>query len=119
MFCDFCGKKLADDSKYCRRCGGQQNGQFEDTQPLTIIDEAALSSTKQQVFRSVPWHNSIFKKQPSQDRSRVWRIMYSLISLLTLGALIYILITFKTIREYQILTGILGSLFIVYSWWKR
>jgi hypothetical protein len=119
MFCDFCGKELANDSKYCRRCGGQQSGQFEDTQPLPIIDAANLSSGKRQVARSASWQNSISNKKPLHDRSKVWRIMYSLISLSTLVLLIYILITFKTIRDYQILTGIVGGLFVVYSWWKR
>lgn len=119
MFCDFCGKKLANDSKYCRRCGAQQSAQFEDTQPLPIIDEAALGSTKRQAFRSVPWQQSLFKKNSSPNRSPVWRIMYSLVAVATLVVLVYIFTTFKTIREYQILTGIVGGLFVVYNWWKR
>ncbi len=119
MFCDFCGKKLANDSKYCRRCGGQQSDQFEDTQPLPIIDEATLNNAQRQAFRSVPEHHSIFEKKSSQDRSKVWRIIYSLVSLSTLVGLIYILVTFKTMRDYQILTGIVGGLFVIYSWWKR
>ncbi|HEY3423214.1 MAG TPA: zinc-ribbon domain-containing protein [Negativicutes bacterium] len=119
MFCDFCGKKLFYDSKYCRRCGRQQSYQLEDTQPLPIIDEITFSSTKRQAFRSEPCGDLILKKKTSNGRSKVWRIMYSLVSLATLGVLIYILTTFKTIREYQILTGIAGSLLVVYIWWKR
>jgi predicted amidophosphoribosyltransferase len=119
MFCDFCGKKLSNDSKYCRRCGRQQSDQMEDTQPIPIIDEVTFSRTNRQAFGSGSWHNLISQKKTSNDRSKVWRIMYSLVSLAMLAILIYILTTFKTIREYQILTGILGGLLVLYIWWKR
>jgi uncharacterized membrane protein YvbJ len=119
MFCDFCGNKLANDAKYCRRCGGQQRDKLGDTQPLPIIDEATLSRTKLQTFRPEQWQNLNFKKSPSQDRSKMWRIMYNLFCLVTIVGVIYILMTFKTIREYQILTGIVGGLLVVYIRCKR
>jgi predicted amidophosphoribosyltransferase len=119
MFCDFCGNKLANDAKYCRRCGGQQRDKLGDTQPLPVIDEATLSRTKLQTFYSEPGKNSNFKQKTSQERSKIGRIMYNLLCLAIFVLVIYILMTFKTIREYQILTGILGSLLVVYIRWKR
>lgn len=104
MFCDFCGKKLANHSKYCRHCGGQQSDQWEDTQPLPIIDAATLSNTKQ----------LILEKRTLRSGFKIRKMIYILVSLATIVVLIYILATFKTIKEYQILTVIIGGMLIIY-----
>jgi hypothetical protein len=119
MYCDFCGKRLSYNAKYCRYCGRQLKDPLGDTLPLPVIDEVMLHSAKQETLSFVPWYRSIFPKKPLTNRSKVWRILYDLFSLAAFAALLYILVTFKTIKEYQFLTGLWGSLLASYIWWKR
>jgi hypothetical protein len=119
MYCDFCGKRLSYGAKYCRFCGRQLKDPLGDTLPLPVIDDVMLHSIKQEKLGFVPWHRRLLPKKPSTNRSKVWRILYDLFSLAAFAALLYILVTFKTIKEYQILTGIWGGLVAVYIWWKR
>lgn len=119
MYCDDCGKKSSYNAKYCRNCGRQLKDHFGDTRPLPAISEAMMHCAKRQTLGSLPWYNSIFPKKPLTNRSKVWRIVYDLFSLVVIVVLLYILATFKTIKEYQALTGLWGGLLLIYIWWKR
>lgn len=118
MYCDLCGKKLSYNAKYCNYCGQQLRRPLEDTQPLPVFDDAMLLSASRHV-PDTPWYKSIFPRKRLKNRSKVWRILYDLFSLAAFAALLYILTTFKTIKEYQILTGLWGGLLAIYIWWKR
>jgi hypothetical protein len=118
MYCDFCGKTLSYNVKYCRYCGRQLKGCSGDTQPLPVIDEVMLNHIQGGTINVAPWYKSIFKRKTRETRSNMWRIMHCLLSLLILVALIYIILTFTTIKQYQILIGVVGSLFASYIWWR-
>lgn len=119
MYCDFCGIKLSYHVKYCRHCGRQLRDRSGDTQPLPVLDEAFLNSHKGQVLGLEPWYKSGFKKKALFDRFKVRRMLHYVLSAAIIAELLYILATFKTIKEYQTLLAILGGLFAVYIWWKR
>ncbi|MBP2625842.1 MAG: hypothetical protein H6Q68_553 [Firmicutes bacterium] len=119
MYCDFCGNKIHYNVRYCRKCGRQLRDRSGDTQPIPVIDEKILRSTRGQPLGSAPWYKRIFPKKAPTNRSKVERVMYYLASVAMIGGLIYILATFQTIKEYQRLTTILGGLLAIYSWWKR
>lgn len=119
MYCDLCGRKLSYNAKYCRYCGRQLKDPLSDTLPLPVIDEAMLLSVRQQVPVFVPWYKNIFPRKTFKNRSKAWQILYDLFSLAGLIAFLYILLTFKTVKEYQILTVVWGSLLAFFIWWKR
>ena len=119
MYCDFCGNKLPYNVRYCRTCGRQLKDHSGDTQPIPVIDETILCSTKGQVLGSTPWYKLSFKKKSPTNRSKVYRVMYYLASVAIIAGLIYILMIFKTVKEYQILTAIVGGLWAIYIWWQR
>ena len=119
MYCDFCGNKLPFNVKYCRQCGRQLKDHSGDTQPIPVIDETILRSSKPQVLGSLPFYKSLVTKKAPTQHPIVWTIMYYLTSVAIIAALIYVLTMFKTIKEYQVLTGVMGSLWAVYIWWKR
>lgn len=116
MYCDFCGKKLYSNVNYCRHCGQLLKDNLEDTQPLPVIDDTILKMAKQKAVLPLPWPNCLTKKQTWIDKFQFWKKIYALISLILFLALLYILATFKTIKEYQILTVILGGLIVIYTW---
>jgi len=118
MYCDFCGNKLSYHVRYCCKCGRPLKDHAGDTQPIPIIDETILRSSKPQALGSVPWYKLIFKKKMPTNRSKVWRVVYYLASVAIIGGLLYILTIFKTVKEYQILTATWGSLLAIYIWWK-
>ena len=119
MYCDFCGIKLPYNVKYCRHCGRQLRDRSGDTQPLPVIDEALLNRTNGQMLGAEPWYKWPFKKKTLANGPKVRKILYYIFSLTTITAVIYILATFKTIKEYQALLAILGGLLAIYIWWKR
>ncbi len=119
MYCDFCGKKLYYNVNYCRHCGQLLKGRSEDTNPLPVIDDTKLNLTKRPASISSPWANFISKLKTAISNSQLWRRLYGLVSLTVLVSLIYILSTFKTIGQYQILTVTWGSLVVIYTWIKR
>lgn len=122
MFCDFCGKKLSYNIKYCRYCGQQLKSSLDDTQPLPVIDKAMLYSAVRPptTFTSPPsWYRSMIPQKPFTKRSRLGRIVYDLFSIVVTITLLYILATFKTVREYQGLTGLWGGILLIYILWKR
>jgi len=119
MYCDFCGNKLSYNARYCRKCGRQLKDHSGDTQPIPIIDETILRSTKPQALGSVPWYKLMFKKKMPTHRSKAWSVMYYLTAVAIVAGLIYVLTTFTTIKEYQRLTGIAGGLLAMYIWWQR
>lgn len=119
MYCDFCGNKLSYNVRYCCKCGRQMKDRSGDTQPIPVIDETILRSTKGQVLVSAPWYKVIFKRKTATNRPKVWRVIYYLASVAIIAGLIYILATFQTIKAYQKLTAIWGSLLAIYIWWKR
>jgi len=118
MYCDFCGKNLSYNVKYCRYCGRHLKDGSGDTQPLPVIDEVMLTNIKRQAITTVPWHKAIFNKKTPMQRFKMWKIITFLFSLVILVALIYIVATFKTVKEYQILIGIVWGLFAIYIWWR-
>ncbi|GMA99810.1 zinc ribbon domain-containing protein [Pelosinus sp. IPA-1] len=119
MYCDSCGKKLSYNAKYCRHCGSRQKDPLDDTQPLPIINELKIFDVTQQRKRFEPWYKAILPKKPHTNRSKVWQILYDLFYIAICIALLYVLATFKTIKEYQSLTGLWSGLLMVYLWWKR
>jgi hypothetical protein len=119
MYCDFCGKNLPYNVKYCRHCGRHLKDRSGDTRPIPVIDETILCSMKQQTTAKTPWYKFNSSPKALHYRPKVWRIVVRLYSFAIITALVYILTTFKTIQEYQILTGIWGSLLAIYIWWKR
>ena len=119
MYCDFCGNKLPYHVRYCSKCGRQLQDHSGDTQPIPIIDETILSSTNRQILGSLPWYRGIFKKKIPNNRSKGWSVLYYLVSVAIIAGLIYVLVTFKTVKEYQMLTSVLGGLWALYILWKR
>ena len=115
MYCDFCGKQLSTNVKYCRHCGRLLIGRLEDTRPLPVIDDAFLSRTKQQVA-SLPWSALVPLRKTPLDKGRLWRKAYELASVTTIIAMLYVLMTFATIQQYQILTSILGVILAAHAW---
>ena len=104
MYCDFCGRNLSYNVKYCRYCGRHLKDGFGDTQPLPAIDEVLLKD--------------IEKKMTPIKGAVMWKVVHCFFSLVTLGMAIYIVMTFKTVKEYQILIGGIGSLAATYIWWR-
>jgi len=120
MYCDFCGNKLPYNVRYCSKCGRQRRDQTGDTQPIPTIDETMLASTNnRQALVAAPWYKVIFKKKTPTNGSKVWGVMYYLASVAIIAAVIYTLATFKTVKEYQMLTSVVGSLLALYILWKR
>lgn len=117
MYCDFCGKNVAYKVKYCRYCGRHIKDGFGDTQPLPIIDELVLQKIKRQGHKPVPWYKTILNVNKLIKQPIVWKVLHYLFALATLVIVIYIVLTFKKIDEYQILVSITGSLFAIYIWW--
>lgn len=118
MYCDFCGKNLSYNVKYCRYCGRHLKDGSGDTQPLPVIDEFILNHIKRQGIAKVPWYKSIFTKKTPMQSFKIRKIIHCLFSVVILVALVYIVATFKTIKEYQILIGVVGGLFATYIWWR-
>ncbi len=119
MYCDFCGKRLSYNAKYCRHCGRQLKDPLGDTLPLPVINDAMLYSPKQQTVNVVPWYKSIIPRKPFKKRSKVWQILYDLFSIAVFAALLYVFVTFKTIKEYQTLTALWSVGLAVFIWWRR
>ncbi|TWH46832.1 hypothetical protein Salpa_2854 [Sporomusa sp. KB1] len=108
MYCDFCGKRLAGNVKYCRHCGRMLRSSLDDTMPVPVINEGMLISRRQEAS---PKKNMV-------DRTEVWRKMYGPVALATIAIMLYILATFETIKQYQLLTTIIGCLLAIYTWRK-
>lgn len=119
MYCDFCGSKLSYQVRYCHKCGRQRRDTSGDTQPIPVIDDTILRSTKPQALGSTPWYKLVLNRRTATQRSKVGRTMYYLASMAIIGCVVYILTIFKTVKEYQILTGCLGGFWALYIWWKR
>lgn len=118
MYCDFCGKNLLYNVKYCRYCGRHVKDGFGDTQPLPVIDQLVLQNIKRQGQKPAPWYKINFSGNKLIKQPIVWKILHCLFALVILVMVIYIVLTFKTINEYQMLIGIVGSLFAIYIWWR-
>lgn len=117
MYCDFCGKQLAGNVKYCRYCGRMLRDRLDDTMPVPAINEEMLTSrglgtSPPALSKLPPPKNTLI------DRTQIWRIMYGVVSLATIVGMLYILATFETLKQYQILTTIIGSLLAIYTWRK-
>ena len=120
MYCDHCGSKLSYNAKYCRRCGQKLNDTLEDTQPLPAVNDTMLFGMNREYHSAAaPWYKSILPKKPVANRSRVGRIIYDLYFFIVLVGLLYIFTTFKTVSEYQVLTGFWGGFLLFCIWWKR
>ena len=119
MYCDFCGNKLPYHVRYCSKCGRQLKDNSGDTQPIPMIDETILSNGKRQALSSGPWYKLIFKKKTPIFRTKTYRATYFLALVAIIVGLIYILTLFKTVKEYQMLTSVMGGLMAIYIWRKR
>lgn len=71
MYCKHCGKQIADDSKYCQYCGGQQNEAITpfEAESIKLKEEIARIKTdletannKYEYYISVSYRNSLFNK---------------------------------------------------------
>ncbi|WP_222427990.1 hypothetical protein [Sporomusa sp. KB1] len=81
---------------------------MDDTMPVPVINEGMLISRRQEAS---PKKNMV-------DRTEVWRKMYGPVALATIAIMLYILATFETIKQYQLLTTIIGCLLAIYTWRK-
>jgi hypothetical protein len=81
---------------------------LDDTMPVPVINEGMLISRRQEAS---PKKNMV-------DRTEVWRKMYGPVALATIAIMLYILATFETIKQYQLLTTIIGCLLAIYTWRK-
>ncbi|WP_371362563.1 hypothetical protein SRRS_36970 [Sporomusa rhizae] len=122
MYCDYCGKNLSTNVKYCRHCGRMLRDRLADTAPLPVITESMLnlSNIKRQAANSLPWSNlSLRRKIPfTYNKAQIYKKAYGLSSFAVVIAFVYVIMSFKTIYEYQILTTLWASLLTIYSWWK-
>lgn len=110
-YCDFCGKRVSIHAQYCRYCGRQLTARLGDTQPLPVIADADCAMAK----RASRPYRFLGKILPPY-RLKLYPVCYYLLSLTTVAVLIYVLVTFKTIDDYQMLTAALGILLSVYFW---
>lgn len=117
MYCDFCGKKITYNAKYCRSCGQSLRSSIEDTQPLPAVSQTMLQSSVER--RHISWYRTIFPRKPLTKRNGIWRILYDLSALVFISILLYILVSFKTIWDYQVLTTLWGGGVLIYMWWRR
>lgn len=122
MYCDYCGKTLSTNVKYCRHCGRLLRDRLEDTAPLPVVTESMLnlSTIKRQAASSLPWSNlSLRRKIPfTYNKAQIYKKLYGISSFALVIALVYVIMSFKSIYEYQILTTIWASLLTIYTWWK-
>ncbi len=110
-YCDFCGKQVPIHAQYCRYCGRKLGDWLGDTQPLPVI-----ADTVEDTVNRAPKRYLLFLQSLQKYRPKLYPIFYYLSSLTTVAVLIYVLVTFKTIDDYQILTSALGFLLSVYFW---
>lgn len=114
-YCDFCGKKINYGAKYCRHCGLSLTHNINDTQPLPVINDTVLV-TSNNPKKAVNFNHNIWSRQIQKLRVRRYAILFYLASFITTIGLIYVLVTFKTVYEYQLLTAVSGFLLVVYFW---
>lgn len=120
MYCDFCGKTLATNVKYCRHCGRRLKDRLEDTRPLPVINETMLTinNSKRQAASSFFWSNLPLQRMTTINKVQMQKIVYGVLSFTIMVILVYILMTFKTIEEYQILTAFWATILTLYTWRK-
>ncbi|MEL7633798.1 hypothetical protein [Sporomusa sphaeroides] len=120
MYCDFCGKNLAGYVKYCRHCGRRLKDRLEDTRPLPVVDERmlTLNTVKRQAAHSLSWSNLALQRRFPFNKGQMQKLIYGIISFAIIVVLVYIIMTFKTLEEYQILTALWATVLTVYTWRK-
>lgn len=121
MYCDFCGKILVTNVKYCRHCGRRLRDRLEDTRPLPVITDTMLSmaSSKRQTATAFSWPNLPLLRRPSFNKEQLGKKLQATVSFAVIVVLLYVMLTFKTVEEYQILTAIGVGLLTVYTWRKN
>ena len=67
MYCKHCGKKIADDSKYCNFCGGKQDNPFNDTSVQQ--SSSTTLNTKEDNVKSSSGTTSSYTNKPKTDDS--------------------------------------------------
>lgn len=120
MYCDFCGKQLSTNVKYCRHCGRRLIDRLEDTRPLPVIQDSmvTMNGIKRQAASLFPWSNLPLSRKFSFNKMHAQKVVYGIVSFAIVVVMIYIIMTFKTIKEYQILTAIGATLLAIYTWRK-
>nr|WP_211289687.1 hypothetical protein [Sporomusa silvacetica] len=89
---------------------------LDDTMPVPVISDGMLTSRRQEAS-PILWSNLLPKKKKI-DRTQLLRKMYGIVALATIVIMLYILATFETIKQYQLLTTIIGCLLSIYTWRK-
>lgn len=112
-YCESCGKKVNAGAKFCRYCGHLLGDKLGDTQPLPAITGQILV-TSNQPKKFLNFKN--LAKQLQKLKIKKYTVLSYLTAFITAVCLIYVLVTFKTVDEYQMLTGTLGLLLILYFW---
>ncbi|NLP42737.1 MAG: hypothetical protein GX348_11260 [Veillonellaceae bacterium] len=88
---------------------------MNDTQPLPVINDTVLVTAKNHK-RTPNFNHNIWSRQIQKLRVKRYAILSYLASFITTVGLIYVLVTFKTVDEYQLLTAASGFLLVVYFW---
>lgn len=109
MYCSFCGEKNSSRAIYCRCCGRRLSNPLEDTQPLPLVDDTLV---KQELSAD----SGILA--PRRGKTKFKKLICRLTALLLLSGLIYVAMTFTTVREYRTLTWVYGGITVLYFWWK-
>jgi hypothetical protein len=102
-------------AKYCRYCGHLLSDKFSNTQPLPIVTDSVLVTSTQPKKHFNFYHNALCR-QIQRLRIKKYAVVFYLASILTTIGLIYVLATFKSVDEYQLLTGAIGFLLVLYFW---
>jgi predicted amidophosphoribosyltransferase len=127
-YCDYCGRTVPYNTKYCRHCGKTlRDNKLDDTAPFSAItDEMLLISKKNSTAlarKPGAWSKfSRLGRHISLLLAALWNksnILSRLLALLFTCILIYIIVTFKTIKEYQILVSVATFTVVVYLWYRK
>ncbi|MDD4599990.1 MAG: hypothetical protein PHQ46_02860 [Negativicutes bacterium] len=102
-------------AKYCRHCGNLLQNKFNDTQPIPIVSESMLI-TSNQSKKAYKNYQNVWSRQIRRLSIKKYAVAFYLASIITTIGLIYVLATFKSVDEYQLLTGAWGFLLVMYFW---
>ncbi|VBB06782.1 Hypothetical protein LUCI_2018 [Lucifera butyrica] len=114
MYCSYCGRKIIYNGVYCRYCGNRVRDRMEDTQPLPAVRDS-FSGEPGPGKGLFSLNKPLAARQPMRHLSHSLYLLVSVVLLLTIT---YVLVEFKTVQQYRILTAIVGSLTVLALWWK-
>lgn len=126
-YCDYCGKTIPYNTKYCRHCGKTlRDNILDDTAPFKAITDQTLLISKKSPSALVRKPGKLANishlgNRISQPVIALWNksnILSRLLAFLFTCTLIYIVVTFKTVEEYQILFSVVTFIVVVYLWYR-